>query len=60
MRAIVVTSGRPHIRPHMIATAAAVEVSELHGGLLYEAGQEQAPLSSCWCGIPSQWRLQSA
>ena len=41
MRAVIVTGCRPHISPLMSATGAAVKVSELHRGLLYEAGENR-------------------
>jgi hypothetical protein len=41
MRAVIVTSCRPHIRPLTSATGAAVKVSKLHGGLLNQAGENR-------------------
>jgi hypothetical protein len=41
LRAIVVARGRPHVGPLVGATGTSIEVSELHGGLLYEAGEHR-------------------
>src|ERR1700680_3500256 len=53
MRTVVVTSCRPHIRPLMYASGAALKVSELHGGLLDEASENRRRFHRVGVVIPA-------